>query len=278
MHHQGQLIRWKDDRGFGFIQPSDGGKDVFLHISALQRASRRPLVGDTVLYELVVEPDGKRRAVKASIQGATLAAPAKPAPSPRRQNTTSSTPPNRSRRPPSTPPQTRRPKARQANVLAGLIGLGAMAGLITVALTTGQVQAVFHYTQRQLSLGAHQPPTSPVVVQPQVASPPVQRPAAAPSPRPATATAQRPTATPNPRPTTPATNSRPADEAPAPPPSPTQAACVIKGNISWETGNRLYHVPGMEDYEITKIDPLKGERWFCTEDEAIKNGWRKAPR
>ena len=36
-------------------------------------------------------------------------------------------------------------------------------------------------------------------------------------------------------------------------------------------------MPGMEDYEKTRIDPSKGERWFCTEEEARKSGWQKAP-
>ncbi|NEQ83080.1 MAG: cold shock domain-containing protein, partial [Moorea sp. SIO2I5] len=67
--HQGKLITWKDDRGFGFIKPNDGGKDVFLHISALKGASRRPKVGDRILYEQVTELDGKIRAARASIQG-----------------------------------------------------------------------------------------------------------------------------------------------------------------------------------------------------------------
>jgi hypothetical protein len=52
----------------------------------------------------------------------------------------------------------------------------------------------------------------------------------------------------------------------------------IKGNISWNNDKKLYHLPGMKDYEITKISPEKGERWFCTESEAIANGWKKAPR
>ena len=56
------------------------------------------------------------------------------------------------------------------------------------------------------------------------------------------------------------------------------SGCNIKGNISIGTGNKIYHLPGMEDYEITVIDPDTGERWFCTESEAIANGWRKAPR
>lgn len=57
-----------------------------------------------------------------------------------------------------------------------------------------------------------------------------------------------------------------------------EAACVIKGNISISTGIRYYHLPGMEDYDATVISPAAGERWFCTEAEAIAQGWRKAPR
>lgn len=57
----------------------------------------------------------------------------------------------------------------------------------------------------------------------------------------------------------------------------TQPGCNIKGNISIDTGNKLYHLPGMKDYEITIISRT-GERWFCTESEAIANGWKKAPR
>ncbi|WP_310428025.1 hypothetical protein [Chamaesiphon sp. VAR_48_metabat_135_sub] len=54
--------------------------------------------------------------------------------------------------------------------------------------------------------------------------------------------------------------------------------CNIKGNISWSNENKLYHLPGMKDYQITKIDLDKGERWFCTESEAIASGWKKAPK
>ncbi len=58
----------------------------------------------------------------------------------------------------------------------------------------------------------------------------------------------------------------------------TKPGCIIKGNISINTGDKLYHLPRMEDYESTVIDPTQGEKWFCTESEAIANGWRKAPR
>jgi micrococcal nuclease len=53
--------------------------------------------------------------------------------------------------------------------------------------------------------------------------------------------------------------------------------CTIKGNIS-SSREKIYHMPGQQDYNKTIIDPTKGERWFCTEQEAINNGWRKAKR
>lgn len=55
----------------------------------------------------------------------------------------------------------------------------------------------------------------------------------------------------------------------------TDTACVIKGNIS-RTGERIYHVPGQRDYDKTIITESKGERWFCTEAEAVAAGWRKS--
>ena len=60
--------------------------------------------------------------------------------------------------------------------------------------------------------------------------------------------------------------------------SATQSECSIKGNISINSGKKLYHLPGMEDYDSTNIEPVHGERWFCTEAEASASGWQKAPR
>jgi CspA family cold shock protein len=50
-------VKWfNTQKGFGFIQPSDGGKDVFVHISALERAGLSNLVeGQKVSYELVTD-------------------------------------------------------------------------------------------------------------------------------------------------------------------------------------------------------------------------------
>jgi hypothetical protein len=55
-----------------------------------------------------------------------------------------------------------------------------------------------------------------------------------------------------------------------------KSGCDIKGNISVNTGENIYHVPGGEWYDETNIRPEYGERWFCTEDEALNNGWRKS--
>lgn len=52
--------------------------------------------------------------------------------------------------------------------------------------------------------------------------------------------------------------------------------CDIKGNISYKTGEKIYHLPNQEFYSETEINPDYGERWFCTEQEAINNGWRKS--
>ncbi|MGZ2483157.1 hypothetical protein ACVITL_001680 [Rhizobium pisi] len=54
--------------------------------------------------------------------------------------------------------------------------------------------------------------------------------------------------------------------------------CNIKGNVSIGSGERIYHVPGQEYYDETKISPQYGERWFCTEAEARAAGWRRAGR
>lgn len=53
-------------------------------------------------------------------------------------------------------------------------------------------------------------------------------------------------------------------------------ACTIKGNIAQESGERIYHMPDCEYYNQTVVSEEKGERWFCSEGEAVAAGWRKA--
>jgi endonuclease YncB( thermonuclease family) len=53
--------------------------------------------------------------------------------------------------------------------------------------------------------------------------------------------------------------------------------CRIKGNIS-RSGERIYHTPGGQYYDRTKINLSKGERWFCSEAQATAAGWRRSKR
>ena len=59
-------VKWfNTTKGYGFIQPQDGGKDVFVHASAVERSDLRSLVeGQTVAYELERDSrSGKESAV-----------------------------------------------------------------------------------------------------------------------------------------------------------------------------------------------------------------------
>ena len=53
---QGTVKWFNSQKGFGFIQPDDGGKDVFVHISAAERAGMSNLhEGQKISYELVAD-------------------------------------------------------------------------------------------------------------------------------------------------------------------------------------------------------------------------------
>jgi hypothetical protein len=67
---------------------------------------------------------------------------------------------------------------------------------------------------------------------------------------------------------------------PAPSPAPrtetaTPESCLIKGNVS-RSGERIYHVPGDRTYARVRMDKGRDKRWFCTEEQAVAAGWRKA--
>lgn len=60
---QGSVKWFNATKGFGFIQPDEGGPDVFVHISAVERAGLRELKdGQKISYELVAD----RRSGKSS--------------------------------------------------------------------------------------------------------------------------------------------------------------------------------------------------------------------
>ncbi len=50
--------------------------------------------------------------------------------------------------------------------------------------------------------------------------------------------------------------------------------CVIKGNTGrW---GKTYLLPGCPNYKRSKVDTSRGERWFCSESEAQKAGWKRS--
>ena len=57
-------VKWfNKTKGYGFIEPDEGGKDVFVHISAVQRAGMEGLnEGQKITYELVPGRDGRSAA------------------------------------------------------------------------------------------------------------------------------------------------------------------------------------------------------------------------
>ena len=65
-------VKWFNDaKGFGFIEPEDGGDDVFAHFSAIQMEGFRTLKqGSKVRFELVQGPKGQLAQNIASVEGA----------------------------------------------------------------------------------------------------------------------------------------------------------------------------------------------------------------
>jgi len=62
-------VKWFNaTKGFGFIQPDEGGKDVFVHISAVERAGLSGLPdGQKVSYELEADRQGRSSATNLSL-------------------------------------------------------------------------------------------------------------------------------------------------------------------------------------------------------------------
>ncbi|MBE0616047.1 MAG: cold shock and DUF1294 domain-containing protein [Burkholderiales bacterium] len=62
MRIDGTLKSWNDERGFGFIDPTQGGQEIFVHIKAFQVRTEKPHVGQRLSFEIEVNSDGKKRA------------------------------------------------------------------------------------------------------------------------------------------------------------------------------------------------------------------------
>ena len=62
MRFEGTIKTWNDDRGFGFIEPTQGGQEIFVHVKAFRVRSGRPQIGQRVTFEVELSAEGKKRA------------------------------------------------------------------------------------------------------------------------------------------------------------------------------------------------------------------------
>lgn len=69
MQHQGRIITWRDDKGFGFIKPNGTDEKVFVHVSAFVNRQRRPQENDLVTYRLVTDDKGRAQAHDVAFAG-----------------------------------------------------------------------------------------------------------------------------------------------------------------------------------------------------------------
>jgi uncharacterized membrane protein YsdA (DUF1294 family)/cold shock CspA family protein len=59
---EGILKTWNDERGFGFIEPTRGGEEIFVHIKAFAARNNRPQLNQRLSFEVELGPQGKKRA------------------------------------------------------------------------------------------------------------------------------------------------------------------------------------------------------------------------
>jgi cold shock CspA family protein len=70
----GTLKTWNEGKGFGFISPLNGGQDIFVHISDYPTQGGLPKVGESISFEVILNKDGKKKAVLVQRPGGKPAA------------------------------------------------------------------------------------------------------------------------------------------------------------------------------------------------------------
>ncbi|HPW04644.1 MAG: DUF1294 domain-containing protein [Dokdonella sp.] len=85
MRRVGRINGWKDDKGFGFVEPNGGGARAFVHIRAFEKRSRRPIEGDLISYHTMLDDRRRLNAVKVRlVTGESDESPARGSVFPRR--------------------------------------------------------------------------------------------------------------------------------------------------------------------------------------------------
>lgn len=72
MRFKGKIASWNDNKGYGFITPLAGGKQIFVHINAFGNRARRPELNEVVTYAMSKDKRGRPCAANATLAGDKL--------------------------------------------------------------------------------------------------------------------------------------------------------------------------------------------------------------
>jgi uncharacterized membrane protein YsdA (DUF1294 family)/cold shock CspA family protein len=72
MRSKGRITTWHDEKGFGFVTPFDGSRQLFIHIKAFSNRIRRPQINDVVTFSMSSDKRGRPCAAEAVLAGDKL--------------------------------------------------------------------------------------------------------------------------------------------------------------------------------------------------------------
>jgi cold shock CspA family protein len=147
----GTLKKWNAERGFGFVVSEQGGQELFLHVSAMPRDGWIPVIGEPLSFEIELDKEGRKRAVRVRRPGVPVAAAT-----------------SKASRAEQARHQTRRPAQRTTSSSAGI-------GFVALLLAAGLGWYAYgQYTNRAEALRAADS-QGVNAAQPAMSSPPLQR-------------------------------------------------------------------------------------------------------